>query len=114
MVHRFTSIHMTCHRYWFETYHEKTNGAKIYLGDDRCHEIKGYGDVCVTFPSGHVKQIKNVMYVPGIKKKLILVSTITDQGLKDEFVKSGCLVKDIQRSLQSYSRRNQSGRPLQT
>lgn len=31
------SIHMTCHRHWFETYHEKTNGAKIYLGDVLCH-----------------------------------------------------------------------------
>jgi hypothetical protein len=78
-INSCASIHMTCHRDWFETYHEKTNGAKIYLGDDRCHEIKGYGDVCVTFPSGHVKQIKNVMYVLGIKKKLISVSTITSR-----------------------------------
>jgi hypothetical protein len=95
---------MTCHKDWFVNYHEKTNGAKIYLGDDRCHEIKGHGDVCVTLPSGHVKQIKNVMYVQiktGLRKnfnnyiKKILVSTIIDQGLKVEFVKSSCLVKDI-------------------
>lgn len=89
-------IHMTCNRDWFETYHEKANGAKIYLGDDNCHEIKGYDDVCVALPSGLVKQIKNVMYVPGIKKKIILVSTITYQGLKVEFVKLGYLMKDIQ------------------
>jgi hypothetical protein len=89
------SIHMACHRDSFETYHEKTNGVEIYIGDDRCHEIKGYGDVCVTFTSGHMKQIKNVMYVPRIKKKIISISTITNQGLKVEFAKSGCLVKDI-------------------
>ena len=36
------------------------------------------------------------MYVPGLKKNLILVSTITDQHLKVEFMKSHCLVKDVQ------------------
>ena len=86
---------MACHKDQFVNYHDKTNGAKIHLGDDRCHEIKGYGDVFVTFPSGDMKQIKNIMYIPMIKKKIILVSTIIDQGFKVEFVKSGCLVKDI-------------------
>jgi len=50
----------------------------------------------VNFPSGHVKQIKDVMYVAWIKKNLISVSTIKDQGLKVEYVKSSCHVKDIQ------------------
>jgi hypothetical protein len=35
------------------------------------------------------------MYVPGIKKKLIFVSTITDQNLKVEFFKTHCIVKDL-------------------
>jgi hypothetical protein len=58
------SIHMSCNRDWFETYHEINNGSNIYLGDDRSHQIKGYGDICVTFPNGQEKQIQNVMYVP--------------------------------------------------
>ena len=36
------------------------------------------------------------MYVPGIKKKLIYVSTITENDLKVEFGKYQCHVKDIQ------------------
>ena len=36
------------------------------------------------------------MYVLGIKKNLYSVSTTTDQNLKVEFVKSQCVVKDIQ------------------
>lgn len=63
------SIQMTCHKNRFVNYHKKPNGAKIYLGDDRCHEIKCYGGVCVTLPSGHVNQIKNVMYVSELRKK---------------------------------------------
>lgn len=36
------------------------------------------------------------MYVPDTKRNLIYVSTITNQDLKVEFVKSQCVVKDIQ------------------
>jgi hypothetical protein len=35
------------------------------------------------------------MYVPGIKKNLILVSTVADQNLKVEFVNSKFFAKDI-------------------
>jgi hypothetical protein len=38
------SIHMSCNKDWFENYHETNNGANIYLGDDRSHQVKGYGD----------------------------------------------------------------------
>lgn len=34
------------------------------------------------------------MHVPSINNNLIYVSTITDQDMKVEFVKSGCFVKD--------------------
>lgn len=90
------SVHMSCKRDWFDTYHEINNGGHIYLGDNRSHEIKGYGDISVMMPNGQEKQIQNVVYVPGLKKNLISVSTIIDQHLKIEFVKSHCLVKDVQ------------------
>jgi hypothetical protein len=48
----------------------------------------------VTLPNDCVKQIQNVMYVP-INKNLILVSTIADQYLKVEFIKTHCFVKEI-------------------
>ena len=37
----------------------------------------------------------NVVYVLGIKKFFISVSTITDQNLKVEFFKNYCIVKDL-------------------
>jgi hypothetical protein len=58
-------------------------------------KLKGM-EMYVTLPTGEVKQIHNVMYVRGIKKNLISISTIADQDLKGEFVKSHCVVKDIQ------------------
>lgn len=86
---------MSCKRDWFDTYHEVNNGGNIYLGDNISHEIKGYGDISVMMPNGQEKQIQNAVYVPGLKKNLIYVSTITDQHLKVEFVKSHSLVKDV-------------------
>jgi hypothetical protein len=49
----------------------------------------------MTLSNGIVHQIHNVVYVPGIKKNLIYVSTITDQNLKVEFFKNYCIVKDL-------------------
>jgi hypothetical protein len=43
------------------------------------------------------------MYVHSIKKKLISVSTITNQDLKVEFLKSHCVVKDMQDHYKSVS-----------
>jgi hypothetical protein len=72
------SFHMTCNKNWYINFKETHNGAHIYLGDDHSYQIKGYGDILVTLLNGVVKHIHNVVYVPGIKKNLIFVSTITD------------------------------------
>jgi hypothetical protein len=89
------SVHMTCNKNWYANFKETQNGANIYLGDDRTHQIKGYGDIPVTLLNGTVCHIRNVVYVPGIKKNLISVSTITDQNLKVEFFNNYCIVKDL-------------------
>jgi hypothetical protein len=89
------SVHMTCNKNWYVNFKETHNGASIYLGDECAHQIKGYGDIPVTLPNGTIRHIRNVVYVPGIKKNLISVSTITDQNLKVEFFKNYCIVKDL-------------------
>ena len=68
---------MSCHRNWFNIFQENDNGRKVHLGDNRSHDVKGCGDISVRLPNGHVKKLSNVMYVLGIKKNLILVSTIS-------------------------------------
>ena len=52
-------------------------------------------------PSSDIKHIKNVMYVPMIKKNLIFVSMITDQDLQVEFFKAYCVIKDSKMELVS-------------
>ena len=75
-------------KHWLEDFKEINEGAKIYLGDDKSHQIKGCGKVSVILRYGNIKQIYNVIYVLGITKNLISISMITDQDLKVEFFKS--------------------------
>ena len=89
------SLPMSCNKDWFDEYHENIDGTCVYLGDNRSLQLQGYGIIGVMLPNGKERQIHDVMYVPGIKKNLISVSTISDQDLKVEFVKSQCVVKDI-------------------
>ena len=89
------SVHMTCNKNWYANFKETQNGASIYLGDDDAHQIKGYGDILVTLSNGTVHHIRNVVYVLGIKKNLISVSTVTNQNLMVEFFKNYCIVKDL-------------------
>ena len=70
--------------------------VKIYLGDDSGHEIKGYGDIPVKLPSEDIRHLKNVLYVPGIKKNLVSVSMIIDQDMQVQFFKTNCVIKDSQ------------------
>jgi hypothetical protein len=58
---------MTCNKNWYANFKETQNGANIYLRDDPVDQIKGYGDIPVTFLNGTVRHIHNVVYVPGIR-----------------------------------------------
>eukprot|EP00253_Pinus_taeda_P028028 PITA_28028 len=91
-----TSSHMTGKKDCFEFLEESACGSKIYLGDDSGYEIKCCGDIPVKLPSGDIKHLKNVLYVPGIKKNLISVSMITDQDMQVQFFKNGCVIQDSQ------------------
>ena len=72
------SIHMTCNKNWYINFKETHNGAHIYLGDDHSYQIKGCGDISVTLSNGTIRHIHNVVYVPGLEKNLISMSTITN------------------------------------
>ena len=84
---------MSCNREWYDEYFGMNDITHIYLDDNIFDKVQGYGEIIVNLPGGLVKQIPNVMYVPGIKKNMISISTITDNNLKVEFGKYKCLVK---------------------
>lgn len=103
------SAYMTCNNEWYDKYYEKTNGTHIQLGDNRSHKVQGYEVISVYLPNRQMRQIHDVMYVPTIKNNLIFVSTITDNNLKVEFGKLGCIVKDVQDLYRVFSTGNKVG-----
>lgn len=50
-------------------------------------------------PDGNIIYIKNVMYVPQIKKNLIYVSMMADEDLQVEFFRTYCVIKDSKKEL---------------
>jgi hypothetical protein len=103
------SIHMNCNKNWYANFKETHNGAIIYLGDDHAHQIKGYREIPVTLLNGTIRYIHNVLFVPRINKKLISISTITDQNLKVEFFKNYNIVKDLLHQFKNVATRVRSG-----
>eukprot|EP00253_Pinus_taeda_P029974 PITA_29974 len=93
------SSHMTGKKEFFDSLEESTYRSKIYLGDDSGYEIKGYGVIPVKLSNGKISHLKNVLYVPGIKKNLISVSMMTDQDMKVEFFKTHCVIKDCRNEI---------------
>ena len=49
------SSHMSCNKYWYDEYYEKSDGAHIYLGDNRSHKVLGYGVISVNLLDGQFK-----------------------------------------------------------
>jgi hypothetical protein len=45
--------------------------------------------------NGLIKYVKDVLYVPTIIKKLVLVGQIVEQGLQVIFNPNGCFVEDM-------------------
>lgn len=73
--------HMTCHREWFIDFKE-VKSAKILLGDYHTVETLGIGTVKLNTHGGTVKMLKNVRYVPSLRRNLISTGTLDKLGFK--------------------------------
>jgi len=60
------SYHITPKREWFKTY-KSTNFGCVYLGDDRCCNIVGIGDVRIRMYDGTTRTLCDVRHIPELK-----------------------------------------------
>lgn len=65
---------------------ERETKLKIILGDNSTHPVKGFGFVKFQLNSGESVLLHDVMYVPGLMKNLISISTLEDKGMKISFI----------------------------
>ncbi|KAE8684024.1 hypothetical protein F3Y22_tig00111160pilonHSYRG00030 [Hibiscus syriacus] len=73
------SYHITPNREWFSTY-RPVNSGSVYLGDDRCCNIVGIGDVRIKMHDGSVRTLSGVRHIPDLKKNLISLGTLHKNG----------------------------------
>ncbi|KAE8657094.1 hypothetical protein F3Y22_tig00116997pilonHSYRG00993 [Hibiscus syriacus] len=73
------SYHITPNREWFSTY-RSVNSGFVYLGDDRCCNIVGIGDVRIKMYDGSVRTLSGVRHIPDLKKNLISLGTLHKNG----------------------------------
>ena len=90
--------HMTSQRDWFVEFSKKS-ASKILLGDYHYVETLGTGTIRVNTHGSSVKYLKNVRYVPTLRRNLISTGTLGKLGFthvgadgKIKFQKNGKLV----------------------
>jgi hypothetical protein len=79
------SSHMTGIRENFSDLRDTEVRIEISLGDDRVFKVAGVGTVSFQRDSMPPISFTDVLYVPGMKKNLISVSTLQDRGLEVTF-----------------------------
>ena len=71
---------MTGIRQYFTDLIETGLDLEVVLGDNSSVRAVGRGIVSFQRDNGESMKLRDVLYVPGLKKNLVLVSTIEDRG----------------------------------
>jgi len=100
------SYHIMSNREWFTTYRSANSGC-VYLGDNRCCNIVGIGDVRIRMYDDIVRTLCDVRHIPELKKNLISLGTLhkNNQILKKRkynFLYNHCQSCQIQFSTTIY------------
>ena len=74
-----SSFHATSKKKWFSSYIEK-DGCLAHLGDDSGYHIIGVGDIRFKLCDGHEMLLKVVKNVPGLRRNLISLGLLHDEG----------------------------------
>ena len=64
---------------------------KISLGDNSTHPIKDFGSITFHLNSRESIFLHDVMYVPELKKNLVLIFALEDKGVRVDFIKGKVL-----------------------
>jgi hypothetical protein len=74
------SHHMTEAQELFSSLMERDSYVHVELGDDAKYAVKGEGTITFHLESGGSFDAQDVLYVPGLKKNFLSVSTMEDKG----------------------------------
>ena len=77
---------MTCYKDSLSCLVEKESLHKVMLGYDYQYPIKGMGEASYKLDSRKSMKMKDVMYVPGLNKNLLSISSLDKKGLRISFL----------------------------
>ena len=80
------SKHMTGYKIYLSTLIERESHQKVNLGDDYQYPIKGVGEASYKLESRKLPNMKDVLYLPGLKKNLLSISGLEKKGFRVAFV----------------------------
>ncbi len=78
--------HMTGQKYILYKLTKKDSPHKLSLGDDYQYPIKGIGEASYKLDSGTPMKMKDILFVPVLKKNLLSISTLDKKGFRVSFI----------------------------
>jgi hypothetical protein len=91
-VNSEVSFHMTSAQQLFSSLTEQDSGVQLELGDDAKYSVVGIGTIPFQLESGNSLDVNDVLFVFGLKKKLLSISVIEDKGFVVEFKNEKVLI----------------------
>jgi hypothetical protein len=74
------SKHMIGYKDSLSNLTHKDSPRKVKVGYDYQYPIKGVGEASYKLDSGNPMKMKEFLYVPGLKKNLLSISTLCEKG----------------------------------
>jgi len=75
------TYHVCPNRDWFSRF-KKLDGCSVVMGDDRPCNMKGINTVLIKMFDGMVGELKEVRYIPQLKKNFISIGALKALGLE--------------------------------
>ncbi|MCO5609606.1 hypothetical protein L7F22_063836 [Adiantum nelumboides] len=88
------SRHITSRKDLFCSLDAALAGKKVTCANNASYPIKGVGKILIIISDGSDLSLPNVLYVPGIKKNLLSISSLAKNGLRVIFEDDKCIVQD--------------------
>ena len=97
------SKHTTRQKKTLSKLEENSSPHKVSLGDDYQDPIKGVGEASYKLDSGNPQKMKDVLYVPGLKKNLLSISALDKKGFRVAFIDGQVVMWPKERILKMQS-----------
>ena len=80
------SKHMIGYKESLSFLEQKESPHKVILGDDSQYPIEGLGEAYYKLDYGKPMKMKDVLYVPGLKKNILSISSLEKKGFRVSYI----------------------------